>query len=59
MHILFQCDFAKTTWIGVGFKQLIQLVDDDDVQAFDVLRKAFQIYTREQCVKIGMLCWSL
>lgn len=31
----------------------------DVVHAFDVLRKAFHIFTRDQCMLIGMLCWSL
>lgn len=56
-HVLFDCDFAKTSWIGTGLQHLIQMASND--KAFEVLVKAFSSATREQCVQIGMICWSL
>lgn len=59
VHVLFTYDFDKITWHGACFSQIIQLARDDVGQVFDVLRKVFQMYSREQCVQIGILCWSL
>lgn len=56
-HVLFECGFAKTIWLGTCLEHLIQPTGNE--MAFEVLLKAFSSANREQCVQIGMFCWSL
>ena len=46
-RVLFECDFIKTVWLAI------------EVHAFDVLRRFFARCSTEQCVMLGMICWSI
>ncbi|XP_074327489.1 uncharacterized protein LOC141665402 [Apium graveolens] len=56
-HVLFACDFARIVWYNSGIQQLVQVVPGE-MEAMTIMR-AFEIYTRERCVLLGMICWSL
>lgn len=56
-HVLFTCDFAKTVWLGTGLHHLVQVLPQDTT--FLVLRNLFSACTRNQCVLVCMICWSI
>lgn len=56
-HVLFGCDFAKTVWQNSECKHLVQYAPEET--AFDVLRRSFAVCIRDECVLIGMICWSV
>lgn len=57
VHVLFECDFAKTVWRNSDVHDLIKVVQGDTV--FAVLSRCFSTCTRDQCVLIGMIGWSI
>lgn len=59
MHILFQCDFARTVWYQSGIQLLNTIMPEDSV--FEVLRRMFDNVSRDQCIRIRicLICWSL
>lgn len=57
VHILFECDFARTVWAMTGLQDyVLRRVNES---CFDILVRVFQVVTRDQCAMIGMVCWSL
>lgn len=56
MHVLFDCDFARTIWRSTNVYHLIQLEPNDT--SFDVTLRVFSMATKDQYVFIGMVCWS-
>lgn len=56
-HVLFLCDFTKTVWCHAGMDRFVQSSSQD--ATFVVLQRAFDVCTKDQCVFIGMLCWSI
>lgn len=57
VHVMFLCDFAKTVWLIVGMAQLVHCFPHETPSA--VLERVFEQGTKEQCVEISMLCWSI
>lgn len=57
MHVLFECDFARTVWSLAGMSSIVQQLITDS--AGMVIRHVFNNCSREQCVQMGMVCWSL
>ncbi|XP_074346113.1 uncharacterized protein LOC141684875 [Apium graveolens] len=56
-HVLFECGFAKSVWNMAGVLLNVQYNPND--AAGIVIRKVFNNYSGEQCVQLGMMCWSL
>ena len=57
VHIMFLCDFARTEWLTTRVNHLVQCkMNESPCQIFT---RAFENGTREQCVEIAMICWSL
>lgn len=56
-HVIFGCDFAQTVWQNSECKHLVQYAPGET--AFDVLRNSFTVGSKDQCVLIGMICWSI
>lgn len=54
VHVLFECDFARTMWQTSGMHDLVEVMPDDT--ALSVFSRCF---SRDQCVLIGMLGWNL
>lgn len=57
VHIFFECAFVKAIWDEIGLKNNMMIVHDDTV--FDICRRLFVSYDREQCRMIGLVCWSI
>lgn len=57
LHILFQCEFAKTVWAMVGLQDEVVLSQNES--CFNMFVRVFQMATIEKRVLIGMVCWSL
>lgn len=57
MHVLFECCFAKKVWEAVGMQNVVSVGENDEV--LDVLRRIFESIDRDQCVMVGLFCWSL
>lgn len=56
-HVLFRCNFAKDVWRMVGLLEVISAVRSANV--LEVFKNIFRTCSREQCVLIGVLSWSL
>ncbi|XP_074333675.1 putative ribonuclease H protein At1g65750 isoform X1 [Apium graveolens] len=56
-HVLFECGFAKTVWNMTGIFSSVQYSVNNS--AGMVIRHMFENCSREQCVQVGMVCWSL
>ncbi|XP_017217366.2 uncharacterized protein LOC108194940 [Daucus carota subsp. sativus] len=57
VHVMFLCDFAKTVWLTAGMAHLVNCFSYETPSA--VLQKVFEQGTKDQCVEIAMLCWSI
>lgn len=57
MHVLFQCDFARIVWHMAGIQSMNPIMPHESV--FDVLHRMFDRGSRDQCVWLGMYCWSI
>lgn len=57
VHVMFLCDFAKSVWQTTGAQYLIQCSTQET--AYNSFTRVCQQYTKEQCVEIAMICWSL
>ena len=57
IHVMFLCDFAKIVWLIVGMAKLANCFPYETPSA--VLERVLEQGTKEQCVEIGMLCWSI
>lgn len=56
-HVMFGCDFSRIVWQSSEVKSLVQFLPGE--AAFDVFLRCFSACTRDQCVLIGMICWSI
>lgn len=57
VHVLFSCDFAKTVWSMAGMMSLIQYSEQES--SGTMIKKMLEKCSRDQCVHLGMVCWSL
>ena len=57
VHIMFLCDFARTVWLTTRVNHLVQCTMNES--PCQIFTRAFENGTREQCVEIAMICWSL
>lgn len=57
MHILFHCSFAQAVYNAIGLQWLVVLFPSETIM--DVIQRIFNAGTGEQCVLVGLLCWSL
>lgn len=57
VHTLFDCCIAREVWSSVGLQDLIRTSTQDTVMT--VLKRAFNLGTKEQRAMVGLLCWSL
>lgn len=57
LHVLFDCDFAKTVWALSGLQRQVERVQTES--CFELLVRLFQTVTRDQSSMIGMICWGL
>ena len=56
-HILFTCHFAREVWHELGMQQLVTVMQEDTI--ITVFKRVFRTGTREQCVMLGLFCWSM
>lgn len=57
VHSLFECEKAGVTWVTVGLRSYINIIQDDTV--FDIIRRSFDRCNREQSTLLAMVCWSI
>lgn len=57
VHVLFHCQIARDVWNEMGLQQFIVMTPYESV--FDVVQRAFELGTREQCTLLGLMCWSI
>ncbi|XP_074356152.1 uncharacterized protein LOC141695840 [Apium graveolens] len=57
VHALITCCFAREMWNLVGLQRVVPVSDRYNV--LQILKDAFNSSTTEQCVQIGLMCWSL
>ena len=48
---------SKTMWRAVGLDKLVSCVEQENPKV--VVERVFKQDSREQCVEVAMLCWSL
>lgn len=57
VHVLFECEFAKMVWANSCLQNTVVPVGGET--CFGVLLRVFQNCSKDQCVMVEMLCWSL
>lgn len=57
VHVLFECEFAREVWEAVGLLNVVYTEENDE--ALDILRRVFGNNDKNQCVLVGLFCWSL
>lgn len=56
-HVLFDCQFARQVWESLGLVQCTQVDSGDTI--LGIFKSLFNNGTREQCVLLASICWSL
>lgn len=56
-HVLFGCCFAQSLWREVGLHQLVTVQQNEST--FEAFKRIFLTGSTEQCVMVGLFCWSL
>ena len=57
LHAIFLCDFALTMWRTVGLQSLVHCTDQEAPK--EIFDRVFQQGSKDQCLQVSMLCWSL
>lgn len=57
VHVMFLCDFARTVWRAEELDTLVSCVENENPKI--VLECMFDQGSKEQCLEVSMLCWSL
>lgn len=57
VHVMFLCDFAQSLWRAVGLDTLVHCNENENPKL--VLERVFNQGSKEKCLEVSMLCWSL